>query len=129
MASNNKNVNITEIHKLFKKTIENITPSDWKKVVDHTKKDAWAIEGLLMEAMEEMIININSNDSDTSSEEGNWDSSCENESALEDRDYDSDSDLSGLCPLSPKTKRVLDFTEFLRLSDFLISIMRKVVYN
>lgn len=106
VARNNKKFSISEIQQLTKEAVKNITQSDWKKSVDHTKKiivEAWQQEGLLENAVEELIININNNENSSSSEE-DW--ASENES-----DGQSDA-LSGVFPLSPIEERVLEFDEF-----------------
>lgn len=107
VARNNKMFNMTEIIRLTKEALQNVTESDWKKVVDHTKKiilEAWTNEGLMENSVEQMIINVN-DEGDSSSEE-DWDSECSDEEVEQHG-----SDVSGVFPLSPIEERVLDFQE------------------
>lgn len=136
MARNNKKFNITEVTSLTNEALEKVTESEWRKVVNHTKKvisDACVNEGILEQAVEEMIISIN-NDSDDSSDD-DWendgilqlnennelydddlvmDSDVEEDIDLHEdgeMDEDNESDLSGVLPLSPRGEKVLDFSE------------------
>lgn len=120
VAQNNKAFNISEIKELTKEAIKNIGPSKWKKVVDHTKQvilESWEKEGLLDEAVDEMIISINIGESSSSSEED--DGVEEGSEDIDEVDFDceivedeSESEFSGVCPLSPAETRSLDFTEY-----------------
>lgn len=116
VATNNKLFNMTDLIRILKEAIDKVTPSDWKKVVDHTKKvilEAWEDEGLLEDAVEQMIINVNGSDSDDSStEDEDWNSFCENDGERIGEDNDYDSDISGFSPLTPTNERVLDFSQF-----------------
>lgn len=136
VARNNKKFNITEVTSLTNEALEKVTKSEWRKVVNHTKQvisDAFVNEGILEEAVEDMIIYIN-NDSDDSSDD-DWendgilqlnennelydddlvmDSDVEEDIDLHEdgeMDDDNESDLSGVLPLSPRGEKVLDFSD------------------
>jgi len=74
IAANNKKFNLTEIMALTKEGLDRVTGSEWKKVVDHTKKTidaAWEKEGLVEEAVERLVIEVNDSDSDSDDSDGN----------------------------------------------------------
>lgn len=130
VARNNKSFNITEVKRLTEEGISSINASDWKKVVEHTKKtilEAWENEGLVENAVEELVININGSDSESDDE---WNSESEEQHMVDDEDMDitcqisgygsdvednvsdSGSDISGVFPHSPVQENVLRFSEF-----------------
>lgn len=81
VARNNKTFTGTEVEKLIREGITNVTADDWRKAVMHTKKvidEAWSNEGILEDAVEQLVINLGTESSDSS---------------------DSGSDISGVTPL------------------------------
>ena len=79
VAENNKMFTLKEVERLTKDGFNRITAERWEQVVDHTKKviiDAWNNEGLMEEAVEEMIISVgdsSSSEDDNCSEDDNSD--------------------------------------------------------
>lgn len=81
VARNNKHFTSTDMERLILEGVSNVTIDNWRNAVTHTKKiidDAWNTEGILEEAVEQLIFTVNSGSSDAS-------------------DYDSD--ISGVSPL------------------------------
>lgn len=75
VARNNKKFTITEVERLTREGIQNVTSENWASVVRHTKditEKQWKNEGLLDHNVEEMIISLGS---ESSSEEEESDSS------------------------------------------------------
>ncbi|KAG8328550.1 hypothetical protein J6590_107896, partial [Homalodisca vitripennis] len=59
--------NMTEVRRLTEEGLQQVTTVEWTDIVKHTKKsilEAWAQEGLIETAVEEMIIHVNGDDSD-----------------------------------------------------------------
>lgn len=122
VARNNKTFTISEIKDLTRKAIENIGRSEWKNVVDHTKKvilESWQNEGLVEEAVNEMVISVNTGESDSSSEDMCSEEEDNSQEVVQELDWayeteeeESGSELSGVYNLSPVDERVLDFTDY-----------------
>uniref|UniRef100_A0A8D8Z6K1 Uncharacterized protein C21orf140 homolog n=2 Tax=Cacopsylla melanoneura TaxID=428564 RepID=A0A8D8Z6K1_9HEMI len=71
IARNNKTFTLTEVDRLLHEAISNISTDEWKKVVDHTAgilRKAWETDGLVEDAVEDMIISVSPED-DSSDED------------------------------------------------------------
>ena len=54
---------------MIREGITNVTADDWGKAVMHTKKvidEAWSNEGILEDAVEQLVINLGTESSDSS---------------------------------------------------------------
>ncbi|XP_054267245.1 uncharacterized protein LOC128989381 [Macrosteles quadrilineatus] len=130
VARNNKAFNLTEIKRLTEEGIGQVTSVEWTNIVRHTKKiilEAWAQEGLIETAVEELIIHVNGDDSDSENsdlEDFSDEYRVQTDEGTQEiyvnqtyADYgadDSDDDFDGINPL-PSTstnENVLDFSQY-----------------
>lgn len=71
VARRNTSFTISEVERLARDAIQEITSEDWKKAIEHTKKiieEAWHKEGVLEECVDEMIISLGNDGSSSSTE-------------------------------------------------------------
>lgn len=133
VARNNKAFNLTEVRRLTKEGIEKVTGVEWKDVVKHTKTtilEAWVQEGLIETAVEELIINVNGDDSDSETsdledfadefrvqidpgtQEMYVNGTTYADAAEDDETEDDDDNFAGINPLPPTNENVIEFSQY-----------------
>lgn len=73
VARLNVDQNAGDIKKLTENIISSISESDWKKAVEHVKKEEakyWETDALMENEIESIVISLGGEDSDTDSENG-----------------------------------------------------------
>lgn len=86
VAGRTKDFTISEVCRLLREAVQEITPNDWQKAVRHTIAEinsAFANEGLTENAVDELIIRIRSGSSSSDDESESYSSEDDDDSEME----------------------------------------------